>query len=72
MDKKRMYQAAKIISKADSYKICEGCDSIVTIATKICPNCHAYRFDEDPERVISQAKTLATRDQQSVTKEDLF
>jgi hypothetical protein len=36
-----------------------------------CPNCHGYRIDEAPERVVEQARLLASRPQQSVTAEDL-
>jgi hypothetical protein len=54
-----------------AYKVCEGCDSIVTAEVVICPNCHGYRFDADPTRVVDQAVELGTREQRSVTAEDL-
>jgi uncharacterized paraquat-inducible protein A len=67
----RAARAEKIIAAPDNFKVCEGCDSIVTARVVNCPNCHGYRFDESPERVVEQAQHLATRPQQSVTAQDL-
>jgi len=64
-------RAQKIIASPDNYKVCEGCESIVAERATACPNCHGYRFDEAPERVVEQATHLATRPQQSVTASDL-
>lgn len=63
--------AKTIIANPSQYKVCEGCGSIVTESTPICPNCSAYRFDSDKEYVIEQAVLLASREQRSVTPEDL-
>jgi len=65
-------KAEKIIARPQGYKVCEGCDSIVTARVATCPNCNGYRFDESPEVVIAQAKILATREQTSVAAEDLL
>lgn len=67
----RAARAEKIIAAPGNFKVCEGCDSIVTARVVDCPNCHGYRFDESPERVIEQARLLAARPQQSVTAQDL-
>ncbi len=67
----RAARAEKIIAAPGKFKVCEGCDSIVTERVVNCPNCHGYRFDESPERVIEQARLLASRPQQSVTAWDL-
>ena len=67
----RAATAAKIIANPNSYKICEGCDSIVGTSVIMCPNCHAYRFDNNPTRVIQQAKILGNREQRSVTSGDM-
>lgn len=53
------------------YKVCEGCDSIVGSGAALCPNCHSYRFEASPERVILQARILGAREQTSVTADDL-
>ncbi len=50
----RVARAERIIAHVENYKICEGCDSIVASRVTDCPNCHGYRFNEDPTEVISQ------------------
>ncbi len=67
----RVARAEKIIAKAQDFKICEGCESIVSERVAMCPNCYGYRFDDDTPRVISQARLLASREQTSVTAQDL-
>jgi hypothetical protein len=66
----RAARAQKIIDAPGDFKICEGCESIVTARVVTCPNCHGYRFDEAAERVVEQAGILASRPQQSVTSAD--
>ncbi|MDW8349984.1 MAG: hypothetical protein RML49_06985 [Verrucomicrobiae bacterium] len=66
----RAQRAAQIIAHAQKYKVCEGCDSIVTADTITCPTCHSYRFDATPERVVRQAEYLATRPPQSLQSSD--
>ncbi len=66
----RAAAAAKILNHPMDYKVCEGCGSIVLKKALLCPNCHAYRFDEAMTRVILQAEILGSRDAASVTKDD--
>ena len=68
----RAATAAKIVANPIGYKVCEGCDSIVASTTALCPNCHSFRFECSPDRVVAQARMLGAREQQSVTSEDLF
>lgn len=68
----RARKAEKIIAKPTEFKVCEGCDSIVTAPVATCPNCHGYRFDSHPDAVVSQARLLASRAQTSVVADDLF
>ena len=68
----RAAKAAKIAAEPQLYKVCEGCDSIVTKRVTTCPSCHGYRFAEDPNVVIEQAKILVSREQRSVVTEDLL
>lgn len=68
----RARKAGKIIAKPTDYKVCEGCESIVAARVATCPNCHGYRFNENPESVVDQARLLASRAQTSVVEEDLF
>lgn len=67
----RAASAARIIANPAAYKVCEGCDSIVTASATLCPNCHSYRFDDAPSRVTHQARILGAREQTSVTANDL-
>lgn len=67
----RSAAAAKIAANPLGYKVCEGCDSIIGSAAALCPNCHSYRFDATPERVVLQARILGAREQTSVTADDL-
>lgn len=71
MQQSRQEMAKTIIADPQLYKVCEGCGSIVTRGTPICPNCSAYRFDGDHDYIIEQAVLLASREQRSVTPEDL-
>jgi Zn finger protein HypA/HybF involved in hydrogenase expression len=67
----RAARAQKIIEAPQNYKVCEGCDSIVTRRVATCPNCHGYRFNLDEDEIIAQAKVLASRPQTSVTEWDM-
>ena len=67
----RAQQAAKIIQDPGRYKVCLGCESIVAAKVTLCPNCHGYRFDQDRDQVISQARELGQREQHSVIASDL-
>jgi len=65
-------QAALVIMKnPENYKVCGGCDSLISHRARICPNCHAYRFDPSPEAVIKQPDLLSRRAQNTVTPDDL-
>jgi len=52
----------QLINNAENYKICEGCDSIVTKSTNICPLCSTYRFDDNKENVVLQIKKITDKD----------
>jgi len=68
----RLIQAFVILASPWNYKICEGCDSVVTQKTSVCPNCKSYRFDEDIDKLTSHVKKLAKSEQKTVTEDDLF
>lgn len=70
--RERARRALKIMASPTNYKVCEGCDSIVALRVSTCPNCHGYRFNEDPAAVTEQAQTLAGREQTTVTAQDLL
>ena len=66
MQQSRLDKAKLIIDRPGDFKVCEACGS-----TAVCPNCNAYRFDSNTEYVVEQAVLLASREQRSVTPEDL-
>jgi len=68
----RAKKAAEIIATPHQYKVCEGCDSIVAERVATCPNCYGYRFDESSEAVTTQARLLGSREQKTVTAQDLL
>ena len=68
----RLARALVILLQPELYKICEGCDSIVTAKTVICPNCHSYRFNDDKEDIIAHTERISRQEQRSVTESDLF
>jgi len=69
---KRLAQALVILLQPELFKICEGCSSIVTVKTVICPSCKAYRFNVNTDDVIAHTKDISVKTQQSVTDKDLF
>lgn len=66
----RAVRADKIVRDPAKYKICDGCDSIVLATAATCPSCHAYRFIDDRESVIVQARELGRRERRSLVKGD--
>ncbi|NOY00604.1 MAG: hypothetical protein GXP30_12845 [Verrucomicrobia bacterium] len=68
----RAKRARRIARNPAQYKVCGGCNSIVATKVNLCPNCHSYRFESDPEYVVQQAKSLSQREQQTVLSEDLL
>ncbi len=66
----RREAAQRILAAPASFKVCEGCGSIVVIQTALCPNCNAYRFDPDPASVRRQAEMLAQREPLSIEQTD--
>jgi len=68
-DRKEM--ASAITSDPGSYKICMVCGSIVDKSAETCPDCFAYRFDNEEQHVVNAALDLATKPQTAVSHLDL-
>jgi uncharacterized protein YlaI len=66
----RAQKAKKIIANPVGFKVCEGCESIVLEKAVTCPNCHGYRFDGTPDRVVEQARILGSRAATSLSPKD--
>lgn len=67
----RARQADKIVKNPTQYKICEGCDSIVMAKAATCPNCASYRFEDEIQRIIAQARILGRKQRTTVLASDL-
>lgn len=67
----RARQADKIVKNPTQYKICEGCDSIVMAKAATCPNCASYRFEDEIQRVVAQARILGRKQRSTVLASDL-
>ena len=67
----RARQADKIVKNPTQYKICEGCDSIVMAKAATCPNCASYRFEDEIQRVVAQARILGRKQRTTVLASDL-
>jgi hypothetical protein len=39
------------------YKVCEGCDRVLTLEFDQCPVCHAHRFDHSIDRINAVMET---------------
>ena len=70
--KKRRQKAERILKKAEYYKVCEGCESVVLYDMPFCPVCDAYRFDDSVNRVIKTVMELAKKERTSVLPEDFI
>ncbi|MFQ3670601.1 MAG: hypothetical protein SNJ84_04005 [Verrucomicrobiia bacterium] len=66
----RLAAAARIKENPRLFKVCESCGSIVAKKAVSCPNCNAYRFDDDPAHVCEQADLLASRAPLSIESKD--
>ncbi len=66
----RREMANTIVNDPASYKLCLVCGAIVDRAAMTCPDCSAYRFDDDAERVANKALDLAARPQTAVSHLD--
>lgn len=57
----RLTKATLIAENPQHFKVCESCESIVVIKAKTCPQCKAYRFEDDPVIVAKHAMELGSR-----------
>lgn len=62
--------ATTVAQDPTTYKLCMVCGALVDRHADSCPDCMAYRFDEDVEHVMNRAIDLGSRPQQAVTHLD--
>ncbi len=66
----RREMANTIVNDPSSYKLCCICGAVVDRNSATCPDCYAYRFDDNPEHVANKALDLAARPQTAVSHLD--
>jgi hypothetical protein len=49
----------------EKYKVCVGCGSILLLSCNICPTCHTYKFNEDPECVRRSVDDIINKGRQT-------
>lgn len=62
--------ATTVANDPGSYKLCAVCGAIVDKNAESCPDCAAYRFDEDVERVVNAALDLGARGSSAISHLD--
>ena len=62
--------ATTVANDPGSYKLCAVCGAIVDKNADSCPDCAAYRFDEDVERVVNAALDLGARGSSAISHLD--
>lgn len=62
--------ATTVANDPTSYKLCEVCGAIVDKNADACPDCSAYRFDEDPEHVSNAALDLGAHGSSAISHLD--
>ena len=62
--------ATTIANDPTSYKLCMVCGAIVDKTADTCPDCYAYRFDENSEAVSNAALDLAVKSKTAVSHLD--
>ncbi len=63
--------AHTIVDDPSFYKVCMVCGCVTDKESPLCPNCFAYRFNEDPQAVEDQALTLAANPEKVISRFDL-
>ena len=72
MKSDRKELATTIANDPTSYKLCMVCGAIVDKTADTCPDCYAYRFDENSEAVSNAALDLAVKPKTAVSHLDLM
>jgi len=61
-----------VIENPDLFKVCDGCESIVSFKTNICPVCSSYRFIDESKTVKIMAKKFKNKPRQSLLDSDFL
>lgn len=58
---RRSVRAQAVVQSPEQFKICHGCQSIVSHSHVFCPFCRNYGFDFSRSAVVEKAMQLADR-----------
>ncbi len=64
--------ATSITNEPTAYKLCLVCGAIADKTADSCPDCYAYRFDDNPEAVTNAALDLAVKPRYAVSHLDMM
>lgn len=62
--------ATTVVHDPSAYKLCMVCGALVDKEADTCPDCMAYRFDENPEHVANRAIDIGSGNIRAVTHLD--
>ena len=57
----RKNRVKTILEAPENFKVCNGCQSILSLTTVFCPFCKCYGFERDRNQVIAMAEFLSDR-----------
>lgn len=72
MKSDRTEMANTIANDPSSYKVCMVCGAVADKSADSCPDCYAYRFDENTEAVTNAALDMAIKPRTAVSHLDLL
>ncbi len=64
--------ATTVSNDPTGYKLCTVCGAIVDKNADSCPDCAAYRFDEDSEHVANAALDLGAKGSTAISHLDIM
>ena len=65
--------AKYVLDNYKSFKVCEGCDTILKKSAAICPVCSTYRFDTTKKGIFTVVTRIANgEERRSVLESDLY
>lgn len=53
ISRKKRAAAVDCLTHPETWKVCEGCERLLSVARLLCPFCHGYRFSTEETRVIA-------------------
>jgi len=61
-----------VVENWDLFKSCDGCESILSQRTNICPVCSCYRFNEQEKLIKKLAKKFKNKPRKSLLDSDFL